>query len=66
MHQHAPSLPILAIPQRLLDPPPRPLELPQQILIVDIIHRDFEMLVPLPILEVLEVVLEDRDNVGDA
>ena len=37
MNQNLPLLPILALPQRLLNPGPRALELPKQILVLDIV-----------------------------
>ena len=66
MNQHTSFLAILLTLQAFLDELPRPLKLHQQILIIDIIDLDAQMLVLLPVLEVLEIVLEDRDYVSDS
>lgn len=66
MNQNPPLLATLPLLQRPLNPAPRPLKLPQQILVRHIIDIDTEMLVLLPVLELCEVVLQHRDHVRDA
>lgn len=66
MNQYTSFLAILLTLQAFLDELSRPLKLHQQILIIDIIDLDAQMLILLPVLEVLEIVLEDRDYVSDS
>lgn len=66
MNQHSPFPSVFAILQSLLDKLPRLLELSQQVLIFNIIDLNAQLIVLLPVLKVLEIILQDRDNVGDA
>ena len=66
MNQYTSFLAIFLTLQAFLDELSRPLKFHQQILIIDIIDLDAQMLILLPVLEVLEIVLEDRDYVSDS
>ena len=65
MNQNLPPPPILPLPQRPLDPRPRALELPKEILVIDIVNRDAQVLVPVPAGDALEVELQDGQDVRD-
>ena len=65
MNQYSSFLSIFFTLQTFLDKLPCFLKLAQKILIIDIVNLDAQMFVLLPVLEVLEVVPQDRDDVGN-
>lgn len=66
MNKNSTCLPILPTLQSLLDKPPTILKLPKQILILDIVNFNVQVLILLPVLEVLKVIFQDRDYVRDS
>lgn len=66
MNQHSSLLSIFLTFQPRLDELPCLLKYLQQILVVDIINLDAQVLVLLPVVKVFEIILQDRDDVGDA
>jgi hypothetical protein len=65
VNQNAPSLFILPILQPLLNPLSGSLKFPQEILILHVVYLNIEMLIFLPVLKVLEIIFEDRNDMSD-
>ena len=66
VNQNPSLLAIFTFLQALLNPTSASLKFSQQVLIINIININVEMFILVPVFKVLEVILQNRHDMGDA